>query len=249
MPSPSADFERQLELFRTEAESALQFFFAWDAVHAVAAKDKAVFRMLNEAPLFWNTALGALQASALVALGRIFDPDQSNYSVTRLLALAHANLDIFSKDALANRKRKLSANAEEWLPEYLATVYVPSREDFRNLKRHVTVRRKLYEEKYRPCRHKVFAHRGVTTREEVGELFAKTNLKELRQILVFLARLYSSLWSLYFNGHKPTLRPARYSVKRMLEQPSPNVKHAKLQERLVHEAKDFLSRHSKAEDA
>lgn len=245
MPSPSADFEKQLELFRAEAESALQFFFAWDAVHTVAANDKAVFRLLNEAPLFWNTALGALQTSALVALGRVFDPDPGNFSVTRLLALAHANLDIFSKDALAIRKRKLSANADEWLPEYLSDVYVPSRADFRNLKRHVSARRKLYEEKYRPLRHKVFAHRGVATREEVGDLFAKTNLKELQQLLVFLGRLYSALWNLYFNGHKPTLRPARYSVQRMLELPSPNVKQAKLQERLIHEAQDFLKRHGK----
>ena len=245
MPSPLADFEIQLELFRTEAQSALQFFYAWDATHAVAAKDKAVFRLLNEAPLFWNTALGALQASALVALGRVFDPDPGNHSVTRLLALAHANLDIFSKDALAARKRKLSPNADEWLPEYLETAYVPTREDFRKLKRHVAIRRKTYEEKYRPLRHKVFAHRGVTTPTQVGELFAKTNLRELRQLLVFLGRLYEALWQLYFNGHKPTLRPARYSVQRMLEQPSPNVTHAKLQERLVHETRSFLKRHSR----
>jgi len=245
MPLPSADFEVQLELFRTEAQSALQFFYAWDAIHAVAAKDKAVFRLLNEAPLFWNTALGALQASALVALGRVFDPDSGNHSITRLLALAHANLDIFSKDALAARKRKLSANAYEWLPEYLETAYVPTREDFRKLKRHVAIRRKTYEEKYRPLRHKVFAHRGVTTPTQVGELFAKTNLREQRQLLVFLGRLYEALWQLYFNGHKPTLRPARYSVQRMLEQPSPNVKHAELQERLVHETSSFLKRHSR----
>ena len=245
MPSISADFESQLELFRTEAESALQFFFAWDAIHAVAAKSKAVFRLLNEAPQFWNTALGALQASALVALGRVFDPDPKNHSVTRLLTLAHANLGLFSKEALAARKRKLSASADEWLPEYLATAYVPSAEDFRSLKRHVALRRKVYEEKCRPVRHKVLAHRGVTTREQAGELFAKIDLKELRQLLVFLGRVYTALWNLYFNGHKPTLRPARYSVQRMLEQPSPNAKHAKLQERLVHEAQDFLRRHSK----
>ena len=245
MSSPSAEFEIQLELFRTEAQSALQFFYAWDATHAVAAKDKAVFRLLNEAPLFWNTALGALQASALVALGRVFDPNTDNHSVTRLLTLAHANLDIFSKDALAARKRKLSSNADEWLPEFLDTAYVPTREDFRKLKRHVAIRRKTYEEKYRPLRHEVFAHRVVTTPTQVGELFAKTNLPELRQLLVFLGRLYETLWQLYFNGHKPTLRPARYSVQQMLEQPSPNVKHAQLQERLVHETKSFLKRHSK----
>lgn len=240
---PSAEFETQLELFRTEGQSAMQFFYAWDSTHAVAAKDNSVVRLLNQAPLFWNTALGALQASTFVALGRVFDPDPKNHSVTRLLALAHSNLDIFSKDALAARKRKLSADADEWLPEYLRDVYVPTGNDFRRLKRHVALRRKIYEQNYRPLRHMVFAHRGVATRAEVSELFAKTNLRELRQLLVFLGRLYEALWQLYFNGHKPNLRPARFSVNRMLEQPSPNVKDGKLQERLVHETSQFFKRH------
>lgn len=65
--------------------------------------------------------------------------------ITRLLSVAHANLGIFSKDALAARKRKSSSNAEEWLPEYLQTAYEPSSEDFRRLKRHVAERRKIYE--------------------------------------------------------------------------------------------------------
>lgn len=246
MAAPSTEFETQLELFRTEAQGALQFFYAWDATHAVAAKDKSVVRLFNQAPLFWNTALGALQISSLVALGRVFDPDTTNnHSITRLLAFAHANIDIFSKEALAARKRKLSANADEWLPGYLAAAYVPTGDDFRRLKRHVTMRRKIYEQNYRPIRHKVFAHRGVATQAEVAALFAKTDLRELRQLLVFLSRLYEALWQAYYNGHKPVLRPARYSVNQMLEQPSPNVKHGKLQERLVHETKQFFKRHSK----
>ncbi len=245
MSSPTADFESQLELFRTEAESAIQFFYAWDAIHAVAAKDKAVFRLLNEAPLFWNTNLGALQTSTLVALGRVFDPDPKNHSVTRLMSLAHANLDIFSKASLAARKREGSANADEWLPEYLQTAYEPNSDDFRRLKKHLAVRRKIYEANYRPLRHKVFAHRGVATRLEVGELFAKTNIKEMQKLVVFLGRLHEVLWQLYFNGRKPTLGPARFSVNRMLEQPSPNARQRKLQERLIHETKAFLSAHAK----
>lgn len=245
MPSPAADFEAELELFRTEAESAIQFFYAWEAVHAVAAKDKAVFRLLNQAPLFWNTNLRALQTSTLLALGRVFDPNPNHHSVTRLLSVAHANLGIFSKDSLAARKRKSNTNADEWLPEYLKTAYEPSHDDFRRLKRHVANRRKIYEANYRPLRHKVFAHRVVATRFEVGELFTKTNIKELQQLLVFLGRLYEVLWQLYFNGRKPTLVPARFSVKRIFHQPSPHVMHGKLHERLIHEIKAFLESHSK----
>ena len=245
MSSPANEFERQLGLFRSESESALQFFYAWQSVHAVAAQNEAIARLLNQAPLFWNTNLGALQTSAFVALGRIFDPDPKNHSVTRLVAFALANVDIFSKNALAERKRKLSANADEWLPEFLRGVYVPETSDFRRLKRHVAIRRKIYEERYRPLRHRVFAHRGATTRAEAGELFARTNIRELQQLLVFLARLHETLWQLFSNGHKPILRPERYSVQRMLEQASPNVWNAKLQERLIHEAKSFLTSHSK----
>jgi hypothetical protein len=145
MQSHAVDFEKQLELFRTEAESAVQFFFAWDAVHTVAASDRSVVRLLDESPLFWSTNLSALQYSAFIALGRVFDPDTSNYSVSRLLALAHANLEIFSKEALAKRKRQLSADADKWLEPYLAEVYVPTGEDFRSLKRKVAHWRRRYE--------------------------------------------------------------------------------------------------------
>ncbi len=245
MSTPAADFARELELFRIEAESALQFFFAWDSTHAVAAKSARVASLLNQAPLFWNTSLAALQSSTFVTLGRIFDPDLKNHSVTRLLTIGHANLEIFSKEALAERKRKQSENADEWLPDYLKSVYAPSGEDFRRLKAHVSPRRKIYEEKYRPLRHRMYAHRGVLSQEEVSNLFAKTNRRELQLLLVFLRRLHEALWQLYYNGYKPVLRPARYSVRRMLDMPSPNASRSALQERLVREVHTFLERHSR----
>ncbi|MFO6420717.1 hypothetical protein ACLBKS_10985 [Hylemonella sp. W303a] len=244
MATVRLDFADELELFRTEAESAIQYFYAWHAIHTVAAGDPKIHRLLNEAPLFWNTSLGALQASTLVVLGRVFDPDSSSHSVTRLLASAHADLPIFSKEALAERKRAQSANADEWLPEYLKTVYEPTGNDFRRLKKHLSIRRKIYEEKYRPLRHKVFAHRLVATQDEIANLFAQTSISELQQLLVFLRRLHQTLWELYFNGRKPVLRPSRYSVQRMLDVPFPSHR-ATLQERLVHEIRAFLYTHAK----
>lgn len=236
------DFERELEVFRTECQGAIQFFYSWQTIHVVAASDKQVQRALNDAPLFWNTSLGAMQAATFIALGRIFDPDQKNHSISRLLALGHKNLEIFSKEALADRKRKLSANADEWLPEYLKAAYVPTSEDFRRLKQHVAVRRRIYETNYKGLRHGVFAHRGALERAEVDALFAKTNIRELQQLLVFLNRLYEALWQLLFNGFKPTLRPGRYSVARMRAQPSPQRSRQGLQERLIHDTEKMLKR-------
>ena len=218
----------------------MQFFYAWQTVHSVASTDRSVHRALNRTALFWNTSLGALQTSTLVTLGRLFDPKPENHSVSRLLAIAHGNLDIFSKDALAARKRESSANADEWLPQYLDGVYVPTGNDFRRLKRYVAIRRRIYEANYGPLRHQLFAHRSASSQTNIDALFARTNIRELQQLLTFLRRLHETLWQLFFNGIKPTLRPARYSVKRMREQPSPEIGRAQLQERLTHEVEKLL---------
>lgn len=61
MKAPEAQFEEELEIFRRESEGATQFFYAYLAIHATAADHEPVHRLLNEAPLFWNTALAALQ--------------------------------------------------------------------------------------------------------------------------------------------------------------------------------------------
>ena len=245
MNQAAKEFENELETFRKETDGVIQYFYSWHAVHVIAAKDDSILRLLNQAPLFWNTTLAGLQSSVLVTLGRIFDPNTNNHSVSRLLLIAHSNLEIFSKEALANRKRLESLNADEWLPEYLDSVYVPKSKDIRNLKTHVAKRRRIYEEKYRPLRHTVFAHRGKLTQSEIEKLFANTNITELQKMLVFLSKLHEALWQLYFNGRKPSLQPARYSLKQILDKPSQNPKQGKLQERVVHEIQKFLESHRK----
>jgi hypothetical protein len=85
MPTLDARFQREPEIFRTEAEQCAQFLFAFLAVHDCAYRIKAVRALLNRAPLFWNTCLGALQASAFIALGHVFDSD-SPHNVNQLRA-------------------------------------------------------------------------------------------------------------------------------------------------------------------
>ena len=72
-------------------------------------------------------------------------------------------------------------------------------------------------------------------------LFGKTNIGELQKLLIFLRRLHEALWQLFHNGRKPTLQPARYSVKRIRQQPSPQHRGQGLQERLTHEIEAFLT--------
>lgn len=239
-------FERELEIFRIEAETAAQFFYAFLAIHAAAGAKKPVYRLLNTAALFWNTLLGALQTAAFVAMGRIFDQD-SRHNVGRLIWLAVDNPQIFSKAALAQRKQGSSSTPPPWLNDYMKDVYVPKPSDLRRLRGYVSKHRKVYNDKYRPLRHQVFAHKGVSDAAAVSALFAKTNIREMQRMLMFLMSLHNALWQLFVNGHKPALRAHRYSVQRMRDRAAKGTKGGSVHERLIHEAERFLSAASTSE--
>ncbi|HWW17189.1 MAG TPA: hypothetical protein VNY81_01110 [Candidatus Saccharimonadales bacterium] len=240
MTTLEAQFERELEIFRTEAEGCTQFFYAYLAVHAAAARRKAVHRLLNEAPLFWNTCLAALQAASFMTLGRIFDND-SDHNLSKLLRTTRDHPEIFSKAALGRRKQGNSPEPPTWLAEYLRDSYEPTARDFRRIRAHVQKRRKIYESNYRDIRHKWFAHKVVSDQTETAALFSKTNIRELQQLLAFLRSLYEGLWQLFFNGRKPILRPQSYSIKRIRNLRRSATGQSGVQEKITLEAEQVLT--------
>jgi hypothetical protein len=102
--TPEQQFARELEVFRTEVETAAQFFYSYLAMREVAKHHKRVFRMFNEHQLFWNTLLGGVQTAALIAVGRVFDQN-STHNLDAVLGLAQRNRDIFSRASLGKRKQ------------------------------------------------------------------------------------------------------------------------------------------------
>lgn len=232
-------FEHELETFRREAEATIQFLYAYLTIHKVAARNRLVHRLLNEAPLLWNTSLGALQTAAFIALGRIFD-QSSPQNVDALIRSAQKNPDLFSKNELARRKQGTDTTPPKWLHGYLRDVYEPTSKDFRRLRSHIAKWRKTYESNYRDIRHKLFAHNEVSDQAEADALFKKTNVKELQRLCVSLASLHDALWHLYYNGRKPVLRPRRYSIERMRDKPLPKGWSRTVQERMVEEIQQFL---------
>ena len=119
------NFLKELEVFRGEAEGAMQFLYALTALQVRINEDREFRRALNRAPLTWRTIMGGLQTTFFIILGRIFD-HTAKHNVYRTLSLAgDGRKTIFSKQALANRKRSQSKNADEWLGDFLLDVYVP----------------------------------------------------------------------------------------------------------------------------
>lgn len=237
--APEVLFEQELEVFRTEVETALQFFYGFLAIHACAADTPAVHRLLNTAPLFWNSTLGALQTSTFVVLGRIFD-QSSPHNIGILLGLAQDNPSIFSKAALKRRKLASAPNAPSWIAEYMDAAYVPKPADFRRLRGYASKHRKTYLAKYQALRHKVFAHREITDATQISALFARTNIREMQRMLLFCLSLYDALWQLFVNGRKPTLRSRKISVDRIRKRDIIRGRSNAVHERVVEETEAFL---------
>lgn len=239
MTAKEDKFSHELEVYRTEVQSAIQFLYAYLAVNASLADNKPALKLVNKASLFWRTNIGALQTSFFITLGRVFD-QHSAHNVDQLLKITQENAEIFSKEALVNRKKSGSPNADEWLVEYMRDVYVPTAADFRRLRSYVRKYRKIYEKGYRDIRRKVYAHKELTKDVDVQALYAKTNIREMQKLLIFLNRLYKALWELFHNGRKPVLRPMKYSVASMRKAETPKWKSKDVQEQIVHETDRFF---------
>lgn len=239
MTQEEREFERELELFRKECEGAAQFFFGYLAINEMAKRREAVLRLLNRNAMFWNTAAGAMQTAAIIAIGRVFDQG-SPHNIDRVLRLAQNSPSIFSKAALGRRKQGGAGEAPPWLASYLEGAHTPSAADFRRLRSHIKERRRIYEANYRDLRHKIYAHRVVGDEPEVEPLVAKTSIRELERILLFLLRFYESMWHLFMNGRKPTLRRFRYSVNRTGRLSLPRRSARDVHRRMVLETKNVL---------
>jgi len=234
-------FTYELEIFRTEVDSAIQFFYAELTINAVCKDNKRTLDLVNKTPLFWCTISGALHTSLFIALGRIFDQN-SEHNVDKLLKVAKDSSEIFLSPALEARKREGNTNAEEWIYEYMKDVYIPTDADFRRLRGYVSKYRKIYENGYRDLRRKVYAHKELSKSKDVQELYAKTNIREMQRLLIFLNRLHEALWELFHNGRKPILRPMKYSVAELRKAVVPTWQSSinNVQDRIVFETESFF---------
>jgi hypothetical protein len=169
---------------------------------------------MNAAPLFWITTDHAMLLSAIVALGRIFDQD-SKHNIGKLMATALENLALFSKAALA--ARRVSAGlTKAAAAKYVADKHELTAPDVRALRKEIAAWRRIYEDRYRDVRHKIFAHKGVSNVQEANELLAKTSVDQLKALFAFLSALYSALWELFHNGREPSL-----SIREFVLPPDP----------------------------
>lgn len=213
------DFIKQLENLRWEANIIAGYIYAEMTIHHAASKSKKLLHRLNESPTFWKTCLAALQSSAYIALGRVFDTKNSRYCLSELLFTLEENLNLFSKASLSERKKKDGFVDKERLAEYVHGAHRFSRSDLRTIQRSVERHRAIYEKAIKLVRHQHLAHRNTFASADTQSLYARGKVKDFWRLSAYLLNLHEGLWNLFQNGRKPNLRLPRYSPKVMFERP------------------------------
>jgi hypothetical protein len=231
-------FEKQLVNLDNEANVIANYVYAEMAAQYAISKSKALLETINMTPTFWRTCFAALQSAAYVALGRLFDT-KSPYNLQELIASMERNLQDFSPNALAARKRSAGFSDEARLKKYVDEAYIPTLKDVQRIRRSVERRRLFYNRAIMPVRHRYLAHRQTYETSHVNELYGKGKVKEMWQVAIYLHHLHQELWNLYHNGRRPDLRVrSRYSPKIMYQKP----KHGgSPHERIVGEVRKLMT--------
>jgi hypothetical protein len=228
-------FETELEAFRVDFENAARFHYESVTIQLLASENDSLLERINQHPLYWKVLLAALSEAMFISLGRVFDRDARTHNVHRLLKVARENTDVFSKDALRQRKMDGSSNAGEWIG-----AYEPSPADWRRLRKHVAKWEAVYQRSYAKIRDKVFAHRERMTGTELNVLLRDTSYGELEKLISFLDALHEALWQLYMNGRKPVIRQRRRSARAMLANHEDARHGSTAGERAAKDTRDFL---------
>src|SRR5260370_4498174 len=104
------EFKEELQVFGNEVEEAMQCFYAEQTIHNVARENANVHHALNRNAAFWNLTSRALQANAIIVLGRIFDRDRRRTRSTGFSSLRHRILASFQRRPSKSASSRTQAN-------------------------------------------------------------------------------------------------------------------------------------------
>jgi hypothetical protein len=148
-----------------------------------------------------------------MSLGRIFDTGADCHTIDKFIASCIAHPEHFQYEAL--KKRKQSQNdSENWLDDFMKETYQPTISDFEAIEKEISVHRTKFNQTYKKIRHYVFAHNIPNKpNSSSAELFEKTKIADIEEMLYFLHNLQDVIWRLFYNGIKPDLGNIKYSNK------------------------------------
>jgi hypothetical protein len=209
----SDEYGRLLYRVREEVETSAAAFYTFQEINRFALEGGESYAKLNRDARFWNLQVHGLHTAYFMGLGRLFDKRPDVDSLIHLLDATEANPGTFSKEALAERKRRAAGEASpEWLAQYLDRVWEPTVDDLREIRKEVEPSIRVYRHKYAAIRHKVFAH-SEKNQQLIAEAVERTVVAEVDTMFLDLLEVIDTLHALYDNGvkHERRVGPHRFA--------------------------------------
>lgn len=211
------EFARRLDVLHADAVACARHGFAELAINVVASRDDRIRERVREDAGYWQTTMSALQSSAFVSLGRVFDGRKGTITPARVLDYVATYPGIFSRGSLRARKARESPGMDiSLLDPLIDAAFEPTAASFAAIRTELDERAQYFEDHVEEIRNSVFAHATGRTRAEVDALFLNVKVREYEKLLVFPIRLHDALSNLFTNGTKPELRPAPTLIQDVL---------------------------------
>jgi len=205
--------EKYLNVLRNELHRASWDFYAHITINKEAANNKKIYFALYAEAGLWNAINSAFVTDFFVVLGRIFDTDKRSLSIFKLMDKCRENIDQFSLSALRNRKVNSSANSSEWINDYMADRYSPTKSDFDDLGEVVCRSYCDYYDIYRMMRNKRVAHADedaiLGNKRIDGPL-----IEDVKNLLNDIYGIYCVVDQYYTNGRKTLISDHKYDEER-----------------------------------
>ena len=104
------EYEQRYKIVSDDILSATRAFYTYIEINKFATKSPQNYQKLNQDGHFWSGEMYLLQLSWFVILGRTFG--SSGYPLHKFLKQMTPHPELFSREALAQRKREAARELE-----------------------------------------------------------------------------------------------------------------------------------------
>jgi hypothetical protein len=152
---------------------------------------------------FLMANLDAHRVAAVIGVGKIYDMDEKNHSMSYLMRWLHLNRSEFTKEKLIARKVALG-NTKEWAEEYAKNFLGIDGVQINQLAKIKKKLQALYDTKAKGLRDQAFAHRSR------GVPPSGTEYQILEELADGALGIYNDIYNAYYNARDFSLKGRAY---------------------------------------
>lgn len=204
--------KNKLETLRSEIETTIRAFYALRCLNELFREQKNVDEA-NKNVYFWKIFESSVLTKCFIGIRRLLENQSDTFCFQNFINNCKTNIEKFSLKELEQRKLNGAAVRPDYLDDYIKDAYQPEHNDFDLLAKFVKTNINRKKQHYLEIGSGIFAHAIHTDTITINAILSKIEFDEIENMLNSIWCVYQAVWSMYENGHKPTLELREYPYK------------------------------------